>query len=168
MKGLRMFGMFGLLSLCLLLAVQPAVAFNPQEYLFCDLTVRVLDVKFEHKGAIFNVFAGKKLSRLTAEIVTCDVDSKEKKAAPNAFEYLQKNAKEIDLFYGGHPEDGKMPDLSPRALRKTPIKVRAVVLIEGVGVRTFFTFFNPDDELFPIFWHNPQLRDLDPKTRKTP
>ncbi len=151
--------------LCVMLGVQPAVAFVPQEYLFADLTIRVFDVKYEHKGNLFNILGGKDLSRLTAEIVSCDVDSKEKKAAPNAFEYLQKNAKEIDLFYAGHPSDSNKQDLSPRARRKTTFKVRAVVIIESIGVRTFFNFIKPDDE-FPIFWHDPQLRELDPKTRK--
>jgi len=165
MNLLRSSVLLGLAVLCVVLGIQPAVAFVPQEYLFADLTIRVLEVKYEHKGAIFNVFAGKQLSRLTAEIVSCDVDSKERKAAPNAFEYLQKNAKEIDLFYGGHPDDSKKQDLSPSACRKNTFKVRAVVLIESTGVRTFFSFIDPEDE-FPIFWHNPQLRDLDPKTRK--
>jgi len=56
--------------------------------------------------------------------------------------------------------------LSPKACRKNTFKVRGVGLIESNGVRTFFNVINPEDE-FPIFWHNSQLRDLDPKTRKT-
>lgn len=165
MKLPEIAGFLCLAALCVLLSVHSAAAFVPQEVLFCDLTIRVLDVKYEHKGAIFNVFAGKQLSRLTAEIVSCDVDSKEKKAALNAFEYLQKNAKEIDLFFGGHPDDSKKYDLSASARRKNTFKVRAAVIVESIGVRTFFNFIDPEDE-FPIFWYNPQLRDLDPKTRK--